>query len=103
MALCYHGGTMPVRGRAGRAGRTEKVSISLERSELSAMRKRARRLYGGNLSAVVAEGIHRIREEEGREALLAWLGEAASATPDELRAIRDEWHGRALRRSKRKT
>jgi hypothetical protein len=89
--------------RPARAGSTEKVSISIERSELAAMRKRARRLYGGNLSAVVAEGLRRVREEEGREALLAWLGEAAEATPAELQAIRDEWQTPLSRRRPRRT
>lgn len=88
---------MATRRRAVRAGTTEKVSISIERSELSVMRRRARRLYGGNLSAVVAEGLRRVREEEGREALMAWLGDAAEATPDQLQAIRDEWRGAAAR------
>jgi hypothetical protein len=40
---------------------------------------------------VVAEGVLRIREEEGRQALVAWLGAAAEATPAQLEAIRDEW------------
>lgn len=93
---------MAARRRAARAGTTEKVSISIERSELSAMRKRARRLYGGNVSAVVAEGLRRVREEEGREALVAWLGAAANASPEQLQAIREEWHGRVpLRKTRR--
>jgi hypothetical protein len=93
---------MPVRSRAARAGTTEKVSISIDRSELAAMRKRARRLYDGNLSAVVAEGLRRVREEEGREALLEWLGEAARATPSELQAVRDEWRSAVPRRATRR-
>lgn len=88
--------------RLARAGTTEKVSISIDRSELAAMRKRARRLYGGNLSAVVAEGLRRVREEEGREALLDWLGEAAQATPSELDAIRSEWRSAVPRRRARR-
>ena len=95
---------MPPRSRAARAGTTEKVSISIDRSDLAVMRKRARRLYAGNLSAVVAEGLRRVREEEGREALLEWLGAAAEASPSELEAIRDEW-GSAVprRRARRRT
>jgi hypothetical protein len=85
------------RSRPARAGKTEKVSISLDRSDLNLLRRRARRLYGGNLSAVVAEGVRRIREEEGRKALVAWLGNAADATPSELEAIRDEWRAHAAR------
>jgi hypothetical protein len=74
-----------------RPGRTDKISVSLDRSDLAAVRRRARRLYGGNLSAVVAEGLLRIREEEGREALVRWLGEAGHATPEQQDAVRAEW------------
>ena len=77
-----------------RPGRTEKVSISMDRTDLQILRRRARRLYGGNLSAVVSEGVRRIREEEGREALVAWLGEAGQASGQERDAIRAEWKGR---------
>jgi hypothetical protein len=92
--LCYHGGTVPaIRSRPARAGRTAKISVSVDRAELSLMRRRARRLYGGNLSAVVVEGVRRVREEEGREALVAWLGPAAAASPGERAAIRREWRG----------
>ena len=90
------------RSRPTRAGNTEKVSISLDRSDLKLLRTRARRLYGGNLSAVVAEGVRRIREEEGRQALVAWLGDAADATPAELEAIRDEWRADATGRGRRR-
>jgi SH3-like domain-containing protein len=48
-------------------------------------------LYGGNISAVVAEGLRRVREEEGREALVTWLGDAGHATESERTALRSEW------------
>ena len=89
--------------RAARAGRTDKISVSLDREDLAAIRARARRLYGGNLSAVVAEGIQRVREEEGREALVAWLGEAGQATPKEREAIRTEWSLPQKRRRTKKS
>lgn len=76
-----------------RPGQTVKISVSLERSDVVALRKRARKLYGGDLSAAIAEGARRIREEEGREALVAWLGPAAETTPAESEAIRAEWRG----------
>jgi hypothetical protein len=76
-----------------RSGRTDKLSVSLDRSDVTMLRKRAQRLYGGNLSAAVAEGVRRIREEAGREALVIWLGDAALATPEQQEAIRAEWRG----------
>jgi hypothetical protein len=88
--------------RASRPGRTEKISVSIERSDLLALRRRAKKLYGGNLSAAIAEAARRIREEEGREALVAWLGDAAAATPEERDAIRAEWRGEAARRGRRR-
>jgi hypothetical protein len=79
-----------------RVGRTEKISVSIDRADLPALHQRAKRLYGGNLSAVIAEGVRRIREEEGREALVAWLGDAGKTTPEEGQAIRSEWRGDAV-------
>lgn len=76
-----------------RSGRTDKLSVSLDRSDVTLLRKRAQRLYGGNLSAAIAEGVQRIREEEGRQALLAWLGDAAIMTPEQAEAIEAEWRG----------
>jgi hypothetical protein len=76
-----------------RVGRTEKISVSLERADLKALRRRAKRLYGGNVSAAIAEGARRIREEEGRDELVAWLGDSTKTTPHERDAIRAEWGG----------
>lgn len=84
---------MSARRPRQRSGRTDKVSISLDRSDLELLRSRARRLYGGNLSAVVAEGVRRIREDEGREALVAWLGELGHTSPEQRESIRAEWRG----------
>jgi hypothetical protein len=78
---------------AARSGRTEKISVSLDRTDLQALRRRAKRLYGGNVSAAIAEGIRRIREEEGREKLVAWLGESGKTTDEGREAIRAEWSG----------
>lgn len=90
--MCYPGSTMPVSARKiARPGRTDKISVSIDRSDLSALRRRARRLYGGNISAVVGEGLRRIREEEGREALVVWLGSAGQASPQQRDALRSEW------------
>lgn len=79
--------------RAGskRAGTTAKISISIDRSDLAVLRRRANRLHQGNVSAAIAEAARRFREEEGREALVSWLGEAGEATAAERDAIRAEW------------
>jgi hypothetical protein len=78
--------------RTPRSGRTEKISVSLDRGDLQALRRRAKRLYGGNVSAAIAEGARRIREEEGREKLVAWLGDSSKTTPEERDALRAEWN-----------
>jgi hypothetical protein len=77
--------------RPPRGGRTEKISVSLDRSDLAALRRRAKRLYDGNVSAAIAEGARRIREEEGREKLVAWLGSSGETTAEQREAIRTEW------------
>ncbi len=102
--MCYLGsmGKQGGRGGSGRPGRTQKVSVSLDRADLRALRRRAERLYGGNLSAAIGEGARRIREEEGREALLGWLGDVARATPEQLDAVRAEWQGAAPRARRRR-
>jgi len=98
--LCYRGMTMTTRAARGtrppsvteRAGRTEKISVSLDRTALQVLRRRAKRLYAGNVSAAIAEGARRIREEEGRERLDEWLG-GAELTDEERGAIDAEWRG----------
>ena len=76
--------------------------MSLDSEDVRALRRRAEMLYGGNLSAAVAEAARRIREEEGREALVAWLGPAAEMTPEEAEAIEAEWRGEAPKRRRRR-
>jgi hypothetical protein len=85
-----------------RPGRTAKISVSIDRSDLLALRRRAKKLYGGNLSAAIAEAARRIREEEGREALVGWLGDCAETTPEERAAIRAEWRRAASERPGRR-
>ncbi len=76
-----------------RAGDTVKVSISLHKDTVAALRKRAKRLYGGNLSAVVAELAEDARLLEGMDALIESLG--GPSLTDEARARIDaEWAGR---------
>jgi hypothetical protein len=74
-----------------RPGQTDEISVSIDRADLARLRKRAARLYQGNVSAVIAEGVRRALEEDGRDALVAWLGKAGQPTEAERTAIRAEW------------
>ena len=85
-----------------RPGRTAKVSISLEQDDLGTLRRRAKSLYGGNLSAAIAEAARRIREEEAREAVVEWLGDAGTSTSDQREAIRAEWRAEPPKRRRRR-
>jgi len=76
---------------AQRPGSTEKISISIDVADLAVLRRRARKLYSGNLSAAVGEGVIYIREQEGREGLVRWLGKAGQATEAERARLRSEW------------
>ena len=85
-----------------RQGKTEKLSISLDVRDARYVRALAKRVHGGNVSAVVADGIDRIREEEGREALSQWLGEGRPPlTEREKDEIRAEWRGKPRKRAGR--
>jgi len=57
-----------------RRGGTEKISISLSHADLAALRKRAKRLYAGNVSAVVAEFAADAALAEGMQELVEHLG-----------------------------
>jgi hypothetical protein len=69
-----------------RAGITDKISISLPRDDLRALKKRAKRLYGGNVSAVIAELAADAKLLEGMNDLVNWLG-GPSLTDDGRKSI----------------
>jgi hypothetical protein len=97
-----------------RAGITEKISISLDREDLAALKKRAKRLYRGNVSAVIAELAADARLLEGMTELVTWLG-GPTLTDEDRTAIDRELRGdppatrkrsappRATKRVKRRT
>jgi hypothetical protein len=60
-----------------RAGRTVKVSVSLDAKDVAALRRRARQSYGGNLSAAFADAARWIRQREARQRLIEMLGGAS--------------------------
>lgn len=67
-----------------RAGVTAKISISLNREDLKALKRRAKRLYDGNVSAVVAELAADARLLEGMNDLVDWLGGPSLTDADRL-------------------
>src|SRR5689334_21480976 len=83
--------------------RVAKISVSLAGADLAVVRRRAKRLYRGNLSAALADGVRRLREEEGREALAAWLEERVATTQRDLDVVRAEWRGVLAARKRRKS
>jgi hypothetical protein len=88
---------------ARRAGTTVKLSISLDAQDAAFLRKRARRLSGGNVSAAIADLVRALREHEGREALAAWLAEGQpELTEERMNEIRAEWRGEKARRRRKK-
>ena len=90
-----------------RAGTTEKISISVRSSDLASLRKRAKRLDGGNVSAVIAELAADAALLEGMHDLVGRLG-GLSLTDEDRASLDREWARRArpsrkpLRRRKAK-
>jgi hypothetical protein len=93
--LCYHGSTM-----RKRAGTTEKISVSLDREDLKALKQRAKRLYDGNVSAVIAELAADARLLEGMHDLVEWLG-GPSLTDEDRKRIDREWRPQAPARKRK--
>lgn len=80
-----------------------KISISIEDSDLKWLKKRARRVHGGNLSAAIAEGTRLVRHREALGELLDVLG-APTLTASELAEVAAELDGEDLvgKKSKRR-
>jgi hypothetical protein len=77
-----------------RAGRTVKVSVSLDRDDVAALRRRARESFAGNLSAAFAEAARWIRQQEARRRLIDDLG-GPSLTAEASAALAIEQAGGA--------
>jgi hypothetical protein len=70
-----------------------KVSISIDEADLRWLKKRAKLVHGGNLSAAVAEGTRLVRHREALGALLDEL-DAPTLSASELEAVAAELTGR---------
>lgn len=85
-----------------RSGRTEKISISLDREDLAVVRRRAKRVYGGNISKAIADAVQYLRYEEGRDTLIGAFGDDGMLTPAELESIASGWGIVAKSRAKKR-
>jgi hypothetical protein len=75
-------------GRKRRAGSTTTLSISLSPKDVAVLRKRAKRLHGGNVSAAIADAAELLRIDENRQAFAAKLEkELGPLDPELSRAI----------------
>jgi hypothetical protein len=81
-----------------RPGGTTHLSISLPAEEAKILRRRAKRIYDGNVSRVVSDAIRYIAYEEGRDALIASFGGRGRPTPAEAAQLDHAW-GLATKKS----
>jgi hypothetical protein len=78
---------------AKRAGVTSKVSLSIHTEDLEMLRGRAKRLHGGNVSAVFAELIATIKRQEAWGKAVAWYGKPIALSDRERESIDRELVG----------
>lgn len=71
--LCYDCTNMS--SRTKRAGTTVTLSVSLHPKDVAILRRRAKRVHGGNVSAAIADAAELLRIEENRQAFAARLDE----------------------------
>ena len=74
-----------------RPGGTAHLSISLPKEEAKILKRRAKRIYGGNVSRVISDAIRYVAYEEGRDALIASFGGKGKPTVEEARQLDGDW------------
>jgi hypothetical protein len=74
-----------------RPGGTTHLSISLPTDEAKLLKRRAKRVYDGNVSRVVSDAIRYIAYEEGRDALIASFGGKGAPAPEEAARLDAAW------------
>jgi len=74
-----------------RAGGTTHLSISLPTEEARLLKRRAKRVHGGNVSRVISDAMRYIAYEEGRDALVASFGSSGKPTDAEAKRLDREW------------
>jgi len=91
--------------RRKRAGNTVTLSVSIRPEDVAILRKRAKRLHGGSVSAAIGDAAELLRIEENRQAFAAKLeNELGPLDPALARAILMETMGAIppVRRKKKK-
>lgn len=74
-----------------RPGGTVHLSISLPAEEAKILKRRAKHVYGGNVSRVISDAIRYVAYDEGRDALIATFGPRGTPTLDEAKRLDAEW------------
>jgi len=91
--------------RRKRAGSTVTLSVSVRPEDAATLRKRAKRLHGGNVSAAISDATELLRIEDNRQAFAAKLdAELGELDPQVARAILMETMGTVapVRRKKKR-
>jgi len=81
-----------------RPGGTTHLSISLPTEEVKLLKRRAKRVHGGNVSRAISEAIRYLAYEEGRDAMIASFGRRGTPTEKEAAALDLAW-GLSARKS----
>lgn len=55
------------------------------------LKRRAKRIHGGNVSRVISDAMRYIAYEEGRDALIASFGKSGKPTDAEAKRLDAEW------------
>ena len=74
-----------------RPGGTTHLSISIPTEEAKILRRRAKRVYKGNVSRVVSDAIRYIAYEEARDELIRSFGKRGKPTAAEAAELDREW------------
>ena len=77
---------------------TAHLSISLPAEQAKLLKRRANRIYGGNVSRVVSDAVRYIAYEEARDDLIASFGDEGKPTSAEAKRLDEDW-GLAAKKS----
>ncbi len=66
------------------------MSVSLQEEQVKWLRKAARR-QKTTVSGLLGTAVERIRREEALDRVIAYLGDAANLTDDDIELIEAEW------------